>query len=273
MSKKNHRQHSLPKRNNGLDVGNQQNDRNAGIIAILAVLGTVFLALAGFFWPLNHTVLISLLLISFIVYGIGLFIELLKYKWGKLYVWLCSGGLIVFGIVLCAGLALWNSRLEDEFFGVLVPANDSTPINAQGPTNSISLILGNTVDEVFWFPHTVLIYKGKPILTISKNSKGATISGEFFGDNGDIVAVLENNHFTINRLNYFTKERPDKSTLIVRDQKNIEILNVRFVNPRTIKLLGRFRMPYAADLVINEKEGFFSHTNYSVGCSVDYVFR
>lgn len=273
MSKKRHKHRHKAQSKKEQDNATQENGRIAGITAILAVLGTLLLALAGILWALNHIVSICLLLIGFVVYGTGLFIELSKHKWKKFHVWVCSGLVIVLGIVLCAGLTLWDSRQEDEFSGVLIPANDPTPVNTQAPTNAITLILGKTVNEVFWFPHTVLIYKGKPMLTISKNSKGATISGEFFGDNGDIIAVLESNRFTINRLNYFTKERPDKSTLIVRDQKNIETLNVRFMNPHTIKLHGRFRLPNAPDLIIDENQGFFAHDIHSIGNGVDYVIQ
>jgi hypothetical protein len=121
--------------------------------------------------------------------------------------------------------------------GYLVPAHDPTPPlpnGATAPTNLVTLFLGNSASVGVWFPHTVLAYKGKPVLTISTNSEGATVSAEFFGDNGDIVAVLKDGQFVINRLNYFVKERPDKSSLIVRDQKNITVLNVRILNPHAI---------------------------------------
>jgi hypothetical protein len=273
MSKKRHKhRHKAQNKREQLNA-TQKNGRTAGVTAIVAALGTLLLALAGILWALNHVISICLLLIGFIIYGVGLFVELSKHKWKTIHVWLCSGFVIVLGIVLCAELILWDLRQEDEFSGVLIPANDPTPMDAQAPTNAITLVLGNTVNEVFWFPHTVLIYKGKPMLTISKTPKGAAISGEFFGDNEDVVAVLENNRFTINRLNYFTKERPDRSTLIVRDQKNIEVLNVRFMNPHTIKLLGRFRLPNAPDVIIDENQGMFASHIHSIGNGVDYVVQ
>jgi hypothetical protein len=162
-------------------------------------------------------------------------------------------------------------------WGVLEPANDPMPppIAAWGPppTNVVTLLIGNSVSVVYWFPHTVIRCKGKPILTISKNEQGATVSGEFFGDNGNVVCVLENNRFIINPSNYLIADRPDKSTLIVRDQKNIEVLNVRFLNPYAIRLDARFRFPNEPDLVISPYEGFFRGTNIMKADMIDYDFR
>jgi hypothetical protein len=159
--------------------------------------------------------------------------------------------------------------------GYLVPAHDPTPPlpnGATAPTNLVTLFLGNSASVGVWFPHTVLAYKGKPVLTISTNSEGATVSAEFFGDNGDIVAVLKDGQFVINRLNYFVKERPDKSSLIVRDQKNITVLNVRILNPHAIQLSGRFRFPFRSDFVIDKNEGFFAQHILSTANVVDYAF-
>lgn len=274
MSKKRHKNRKYNKsEKKERKPAKQGSTLSAGITAILTVLGTLFLTLAAFFWTLNHTVSIYLLFISFGIYAIGLFIELLKHNWGKFHAAAYPGLLILLGIALCAGLKQWDSRQEDEFSGILVPANDPTPASMQVPTNAVLLILGNSMSEVFWFPHTVIMYKGKPILTISTNSQGATVSGDFFGDNNDIVATLENNRFTINRLNYFTKERPDKSTLILKDQRNIQCLNVRFMNPHTIKLLGRFRFPNEPDLLMDEHEGIFSRHMFSGACMVDFSIR
>ena len=74
-----------------------------------------------------------------------------------------------------------------------------------------------------------------------------------------MVATIENNEFRINPNNYFYIERPDRHTLIVRDQQNRECLNVRFLNPAAIKVLGVFEFPTAKiPAIVIDKEKVLS---------------
>jgi hypothetical protein len=93
----------------------------------------------------------------------------------------------------------------------------------------------------------------KPLIWVSLGAGGAMISGQFFDRDGKIVAVLKNNKPVINPLNSFDVERPDDSTLIVRDQSNTEVLNIRFVAPAVFSFTGTIRSPDgAAEAVITK---------------------
>jgi hypothetical protein len=165
---------------------------------------------------------------------------------------------------------------EEKYNGALIPANEPVPSGTvpsgwNPPDGTVALILGNSVSLAVWFPHTVILYKGKPALTISTNSQGATLSADFFDMDGKIVAILENNEFHINPLNSFRLERPDKSTLRVRDQQNVIVLDVRFLNPKAIKLNGSLRFPGGREVLIDEKKGVFSNHNFFGASVTDFV--
>lgn len=167
---------------------------------------------------------------------------------------------LVFCLSLIAviwGRSILRNEERERLEGVLVPANEPmptidarTPIRDPIPADAIRVFLGATL---FWaqnFPITAIDFRGRKLIVISRNLKGATISADFFGENGNIVASISSNRFTINHLNHFSKERPDRSTLIVKDQQNVEVLNVRFVNSHCIRLLGHLRIPGCPDVIM-----------------------
>ncbi|MGC9995145.1 MAG: hypothetical protein ABSE79_07465 [Terriglobia bacterium] len=79
-----------------------------------------------------------------------------------------------------------------------------------------------------------------------------------FGRDGRIVAEIRDNEFSSNPNNYFRKERPDKSTLIVYDQEDKKVLDVRFLNPTTVRFLGILNYPNSmGPLVISKTGGTF----------------
>ena len=55
------------------------------------------------------------------------------------------------------------------------------------------------------------------------------------------MGVIEDNEFTINQNNYFKRKRPDKTTLVVYDQSNAEVLHVRYLNRSAVRVTGVFR--------------------------------
>jgi hypothetical protein len=150
---------------------------------------------------------------------------------------------------------------ETSTSGLLTPANDPTPQNPCGniPADAMLVLLGNSGSWGTRFPQTIIKIHDTPMLTMDEIAGQVAISGKFYSADGRIVAQLDNNEFSINPNNYFRKKRPDKHSLIIWDQTGTEVLNVRFVNPNTIKVLGTIRHPLAT-VLISEKEGLFSNT-------------
>jgi hypothetical protein len=147
---------------------------------------------------------------------------------------------VMTGCILFVHDALNNPIAENPMTGFLIPANDPTPMLPGGfpsPTNAVTLFLGNSASIVYWFPHNVIKYKGQSLLTIFNSPRGVSVSAKMFGANGSIVCMLESNQFTINPSNFLIRYMPDKSTLIVRDADNVEVLNMRYLNSTYVSLV------------------------------------
>jgi hypothetical protein len=132
----------------------------------------------------------------------------------------------------------------------LYPASDPEPTCSSQfplPDNAIALYLGNSRlvagKNISMWP--VLIPQdrriGVPILVVEQDSRGGVaLDIDVRGEDGRIVARISRNFFVLNRNNMLTKQRPDRSTLIVIDQSGNEVLNVRYLNRKSIHLLGTF---------------------------------
>jgi hypothetical protein len=60
---------------------------------------------------------------------------------------------------------------------------------------------------------------------------------------GKVIVTFEKGHFTVVQTNILDMKRPDRSTLIVRDQYKNEVLNVRYLNERSLQVSGLLRYP------------------------------
>jgi hypothetical protein len=159
----------------------------------------------------------------------------------------------------------------DQTSGVLVPDNKPIPANLackeQIPAGDLILILGNSVAFTNTFPHTVIEIENQPLLVVDKQRNSITIMARFFSDDGRIVAELKGNKFFVNPNNYFRIERPSKHVLTVYDQRGNQALSVEFLNPSTIKLLGRFYyLPNRPPIIINEGFQDIGRGRFSGNC-------
>ncbi len=240
---------------------------------LLTVFCGAFLATSSIlasvdFFEWHTTGAIWALFLFFICSGAALRIQLIENSskttkptfWGML--------VTVFGFALCFSLQIGKSHREDVLSGIITPANDPLPslppaVNPEEAKQFMLLFIGDSVSLPMWFPHSVIKFGEKSILTISTNSQGITVSCELFGENGNIVAMLETNKFLINPLNYFRRERPDRHTLVIYDQQNIQVLNVRYLNPKAIKITGHIRILDGPTVDIEEDHFSIGNRAYS----------
>lgn len=141
-----------------------------------------------------------------------------------------------------------------ETSGFLLPGSTRLPEGrAQIPEGAIAIFLGNSLAYTTSFPHTVIEVGGVPVLVIDKSKEGIAIFAKLFSEDGRIVAELKDNQFYVNPNNYFRIERPNDHALIVYDQRGQQALNVEFLNPFAIKLLGKFYFPHRQPIIIEEE--------------------
>ena len=162
---------------------------------------------------------------------------------------------------------------EAEFSGLLSPANEPTPPNQCGkiPDNAILLLLGNSASYTSRSSQTVIQLKGDNVLSVEKDNGNIAVNATVFSRDGRIVADIRRNEFSINPNNFFRKERPDTHTLIVYDQENRKVLDVSYLNSRTIKFSGILNHPQM-ELVISGDSGIFKNSVCVVESSISFAF-
>ena len=104
--------------------------------------------------------------------------------------------------------------------------------------------------------------------TGSGNQLVVTNGGKVFDDLGGIVARLERNVFTAaNPAAHIG--RPDKSNLIVFDERGTKVLDVQFLNPQAVKITGILRYPGVDPIIISEKYLGIGRSKSPPACRAD----
>jgi hypothetical protein len=125
--------------------------------------------------------------------------------------------------------------------GWLSPADDWISLRECGSNNSDAkrLLLGNEIWVIESFPKNIIRVFNQSLLSIDFSDGKLSLSANIFDANGTVIAVIIKNEFDLNRNNYFKKKTPDLSTIIIYDQYNNEVLNLRFINSYTFRIKAR----------------------------------
>ena len=159
--------------------------------------------------------------------------------------------IIIFGAIIgvisipCLGLSLlWAKTTEMRVALRLFPDDLPTPrlpMDVKIPDNALRVILGSNVAWATKMPHTILMISGEPLISIDRkgNSDELVVSAlKIFDDRKNIIARFSEDGFWVE--NSTRKKRPDKSTLVVFDHNDQEVLNMHFINKNTIVVTGIF---------------------------------
>lgn len=202
--------------------------------------------------------------------------------------YIVSGLVSLLFAVSCYSIAWIDYRKElSSLHGWLIPDNKPTPIalTCKIPVNGIAVFFGNNAAAyVTEFPHTVIQLENKQLLIINKHDKRIIISGKFYSRDGKLVVeILPDNAYWVNPNDYFRIDRPDRHKLVVFDREGNQILNIEFINPQVIKIMGEYYLPYQKissvelpHLVINEdfvQIGNFKHRGCYLGGQIDFHFK
>jgi len=131
-----------------------------------------------------------------------------------------------------------------ELHGVLIPANDPTPITeCDIPPETTALFLGDSV--AFTTAKTAAIRaKGDELISFKTVPSGVYISARVYSPANKVIAQITDNEMFVNPGNIFlAPQRPDWHNLIIRDNQGEEVLHVTFINKNVIKILGSFSTP------------------------------
>jgi hypothetical protein len=127
---------------------------------------------------------------------------------------------------------------------------------------NVLLFGGNVImlDKITSVP--IVRFHDRVMIRLSASSSGAFISGEFFDTNRNVVATIESNKFTLNRANFFREIRPDKSTLTVVNNQNVEALAIRFCRTNLFSISGTFFFPDGTCAIATKTNCFYRGSSF-----------
>jgi len=178
-----------------------------------------------------------------------------------------------FAIIIVAfiGCLFWSQRTLPEtipeLHGLLIPANDRAPYPPclRGPRNVVIILLGNSAfltDKKM----TAVHIHNLDLISFAKSDAGVSVSTRVISSDNKVVAQITNNEFYVNPNNYFKMYRPDWHTLIVKEPGGREVLNVYYMNPSAMKILGSFYNPGSSPAIIEENQQVIGGVTYSNAC-------
>lgn len=171
--------------------------------------------------------------------------------------WLCSedhltapnlivGALIgAAAIVLLVGALKWTDYREDRTLTKLLPGNKpmpTMPVGCEAPLDAIAVFFGSNVSWSTGSSFTPLRMGGVEMIAVEKEQQkqGLLITVlRVFDDQGNIIARIDPDGFWTAPSVF--KKKLNRSTLIVNDRKDEEVLKIEFINQRAIKIEGVFR--------------------------------
>jgi hypothetical protein len=204
----------------------------------------------------NTTILILCVAVPLLLGG---FANYFAHKWWILYLPL-TGALLLLGYL---GHLAIRSYVTPSI--VIIAGSDDpsiiTPDSQPRPQTSIPvpadkflLILGDFVAWKSDLPMVALMQREEPLITLNKEPHGMSLSAKFFSADGKIIAEIDRNEIHPNPANFWRlkKDPKDAHRLTVFNDEAKVVIDVQYLNPRTIKILGRFFAREGTPIALNE---------------------
>jgi hypothetical protein len=151
---------------------------------------------------------------------------------------------------------------ERGWMRVLTPANDPTPSDycnapnqvglSQIPPKDLKIFYGSNLAYCSYDHCNIVVAEvGKenvPLISAQRIKKGIVLSARIYDKDGNIVAKIEDDRPYINRNFVSDFNRPDEHSLWIKDNHDTEVLNVRLLNPTSLRIEGVFNLPYDPSL-------------------------
>jgi len=163
--------------------------------------------------------------------------------------------------------------LTEALSGLLVPGTEPDPPVPESctrfgplPSNALKVYLGGnlgytTSDEV-----TVLNVRGTDVIDLRRTSEGLAFNAKTYSEDGKIIAQIVDNRFFISPGNSFRIERPTTHSLVVYDLRERKVMDINYINPLSLRVLGIFEVPGTLPLIVSENELSFGGIHSTGSC-------
>jgi hypothetical protein len=220
------------------------------IMDSVALLLNLLLAVAGMLLDNMLAVGVLLALATVILcYAISRHSEVaIKYRMA-----ICALCALGFGVLFAVLKSEHDARELEKNEGLLIPAHHKRP-TTRCPVgdDDFAIYAGGGAVYGSSRPQVLLSIGGQEIITGEPLQDGSirlkTI--RLFDEDGDILVRITDDKFWVHPL--ARRERPDFSTLIVYDKKDVAVLKLEFLDHNSIRINGVFRVPRRPPVIISD---------------------
>ena len=122
------------------------------------------------------------------------------------------------------------------------------------PDSAMLVFLGNSV---MWgsngkFPKVAIEQNGESMLSFDQDETGILVSAKFFNKDGKAICQMKNNAFETAGTNLVWGLKPNNppNRLTVIDDELREVLDIEFINPHAIQILGDYYLRNGCPVII-----------------------
>jgi hypothetical protein len=146
---------------------------------------------------------------------------------------------------------------EAKFHGALTPAKlptPPTPCRGEQPSaDALLLFFGNSLTYSTASTFRALKIADENMLSVERTPEGIFLTATIYGEDGRIIGQVVSNELYVNN-NPYRMKRHDSHSLTVYDPQGKVVLDVKYLNPSTLKVTGVFRSPRGSPVIVEEEQ-------------------
>jgi len=165
------------------------------------------------------------------------------------------GSILAIDLVVGASYLLWRQLQPPAPSGALVAADDPTPAGCGDTPGPGDLLMAFGTDRVLGKgpgPFTPILVDDCVALKLLRRDDGLMIQSFGYAYTEDIAFHVMDNVFEPDIALKMRMLRPDRSTFVLLDRFDKEVLYVRYLNPQAVRIRGRFLCGNAPQAVIRD---------------------
>jgi hypothetical protein len=225
--------------------------RNLGMVLRAAVCGLVFWAfLVGqVLFPLQPAMVLAFATMLGLLVAFELLLRNAPQGW-------VLGSMLLIDLLVGGSYLLWRALQPPAPTGPLMAANDPSPPRMceekPGPGDLLMALGTNRVLGKGPGPFTPLKVDACVVLKLLRQNGGLIVQSFGYAWNGDIAFHVMNNVYEPDSALKLRALRPDRSTFLLLDRFDEEVIYVRYLNPNAVRIRGRFLCGEAPQAVIRD---------------------